>query len=308
LEKCANNAYSYNSAIFETLAANQYHASVVTEGFLTGGSIATDLDATGYGDNSLRDPSYLAALQQKLMSQPERFKTLSNEECINKYSGSFITDAADVIGITKDALDSITNTTVWVYSTLQEVQVINGAWLYHADIQNSAGVIIPTPRGDFSVGHLLICADHVREQEDSSWTEKYCSINDISRNSTSWSVFGKSISYCLSEIRPEQCQLQFSITILWVVIVFNLIKALSMLWILFRLRDHPLVTLGDAVSSFLQRPDQTTKGYCLLSRADVERGQWPGVSSYESSLRDQSSGRRWFGAVTKRRAYACIML
>ena len=37
---------------------------------------------------------------------------------------------------------------------------------------------------------------------------------------------------------------------------------------------NPLVTLGDAISSFLIEPDHATEGACLVTKADVTAGQW----------------------------------
>ena len=39
-------------------------------------------------------------------------------------------------------------------------------------------------------------------------------------------------------------------------------------------RQTPLITLGDAVASFLRDPDHTTRGACLLSKTDVKNGVW----------------------------------
>lgn len=42
-----------------------------------------------------------------------------------------------------------------------------------------------------------------------------------------------------------------------------------MLYVAFRLRDTPLITVGDAVESFLDNSDRTTEGMCLLTKEDV---------------------------------------
>ncbi|KAL4892330.1 hypothetical protein BDV59DRAFT_193836 [Aspergillus ambiguus] len=67
---------------------------------------------------------------------------------------------------------------------------------------------------------------------------------------------------CLSQDAPEQCQFYFSLPICLAVLACNATKAI-------------LLTVGDALSSFLDRPDSTTKGYCLLSRLDMIRGATP---------------------------------
>jgi hypothetical protein len=87
-----------------------------------------------------------------------------------------------------------------------------------------------------------------------------------------------------------------------------------MLIVAFRLKDSPLITVGDALESFLQRPDATTKGLCLLTREDVTKSRrvessfkgpyWPlredatMINGQTASLRSHrwsnaASGRRW---------------
>lgn len=43
-----------------------------------------------------------------------------------------------------------------------------------------------------------------------------------------------------------------------------------MLYVAFRIKDDPLMTIGDAIKSFLLRPDRATKAMCLLSRDDID--------------------------------------
>jgi hypothetical protein len=54
-----------------------------------------------------------------------------------------------------------------------------------------------------------------------------------------------------------------------VVVIYNLGKMLSILYVAFYIKDDPLMTVGDAVQSFLSRPDKTTRGMCLASKADL---------------------------------------
>jgi hypothetical protein len=44
---------------------------------------------------------------------------------------------------------------------------------------------------------------------------------------------------------------------------------------LYRQKDATLVTIGDALANFLDRPDELTKGRCLMAKVDVHKGtQW----------------------------------
>lgn len=43
-----------------------------------------------------------------------------------------------------------------------------------------------------------------------------------------------------------------------VVIVFNIVKASVLLYMWLRIAEAPLLTIGDAIASFLRRPDPYT--------------------------------------------------
>ncbi|KAF2028392.1 hypothetical protein EK21DRAFT_27986, partial [Setomelanomma holmii] len=98
------------------------------------------------------------------------------------------------------------------------------------------------------------------------------------KNPPSW-TFEKNgsltVAYCLSEVLPERCKLQLSLPLSIIVVFFNALKATCMLTMLFRLKeklsDPPIMNLGDAVSSFLERSDAHTKKLGLRSMDDLRR-------------------------------------
>lgn len=59
------------------------------------------------------------------------------------------------------------------------------------------------------------------------------------------------IQYCFSRPVEEHCKLQFSLAIMIVVIVCNLMKTICMSLSAWKQDPEPPVTLGDAVASFL---------------------------------------------------------
>ncbi|PUU76465.1 hypothetical protein B9Z19DRAFT_1149417 [Tuber borchii] len=81
------------------------------------------------------------------------------------------------------------------------------------------------------------------------------------------------ITGCKSEIAKEKCKVQFSLGIMVVIICCNLVKACSMILAFARSREPTLVTLGDAVDSFLRIPDPTTMGICFADRRFIDR-EW----------------------------------
>jgi len=78
------------------------------------------------------------------------------------------------------------------------------------------------------------------------------------------------VTTCYSETRQGQCKLRFSIPIILIIIACNAAKALSMFLTYLYARDATLVTLGDAIASFLDAPDKTTTNLCLASKNDIK--------------------------------------
>lgn len=73
------------------------------------------------------------------------------------------------------------------------------------------------------------------------------------------------VDHCLSLRTSEECRFFYHLPIALVMIICNLIKIVC-IWLLLRIDRHDLIlTMGDAISSFLQRPDPTTKQWCTLS-------------------------------------------
>lgn len=78
------------------------------------------------------------------------------------------------------------------------------------------------------------------------------------------------VRYCLSETLPSRCQLQFNLPLLIIVIIFNAGKVVCIAVVATRMKDHPLVTVGDAIASFVKKPDPQTKDMCLVTQQHWE--------------------------------------
>ncbi|KAL4913092.1 hypothetical protein BDW62DRAFT_214530 [Aspergillus aurantiobrunneus] len=79
------------------------------------------------------------------------------------------------------------------------------------------------------------------------------------------------VDHCLTVPAEEKCQLVFSPPICIVVIGCNLIKLVCTLFTARDSREDVFLTIGDAIASFLARPDPTTEGSCLLSKPLVDK-------------------------------------
>ncbi|KAI9836725.1 MAG: hypothetical protein M1837_003257 [Sclerophora amabilis] len=132
-------------------------------------------------------------------------------------------------------------------------------------------------------------------------------------DAANWQVRGHTIQRCLSEKFQEDCRLQFSPIIMIVVITCNLIKVLSLGLSLYWRGDSNLATLGDAISSFLDSPDDATTQQCWLSREAVLKGHWNSAKTTagpESQLKIppwHNKRRRWREAASKIRWATCYV-
>ncbi|KAJ5150526.1 uncharacterized protein N7500_010715 [Penicillium coprophilum] len=92
--------------------------------------------------------------------------------------------------------------------------------------------------------------------------EPHCTYPRVFGEQTSQSY---SIDHCMTLPAKETCQLFFSPPICLVVIGCNIIKLICALLAAREDRKDIFLTTGDAIASFLTKPDPTTVGACLLS-------------------------------------------
>jgi hypothetical protein len=81
------------------------------------------------------------------------------------------------------------------------------------------------------------------------------------------------IDHCLSHYVDEQCQLLYNMPIGVVIIICILLKVICLCFLVNIDRRGLFLTVGDAISSYLQNPDPLTKGWCMLSRRTVNLGE-----------------------------------
>jgi hypothetical protein len=124
-----------------------------------------------------------------------------------------------------------------------------------------------------------------------------CSIQ-VALANNSWYMADQPVEYCLSERVPDICRLQFAIPIMVVVLICNFVKLLCMSLTIWKCTEFSMVTLGDAISNFLERPDPYTNGMCLVTKKEIENGGWlrnqPKRWQDRRSFRYEAAGlRRW---------------
>ncbi|KAL6228906.1 hypothetical protein BDW75DRAFT_123489 [Aspergillus navahoensis] len=126
-----------------------------------------------------------------------------------------------------------------------------------------------------------------------------CSVRIPGINKSNWYVSGYKIDYCLAAREPPKCMLEFSLP-LAIVVTANISKTILLFLAVYLSQDSPLLTTGDAVCSFLQRPDARTQDKCLLSHTLVRVGEMRLIeqdtiqySAHPKRRWSSLSGRRW---------------
>lgn len=278
--------HRYNSLVFVSLSANNYYYTIGTPEFLEGASYnltgplqagsgsphwtlpappgVTYTTATTYipySDTATVNNFY--KYYEQINKNASSWERLNNRDCIQAYSNVFMTGRRNLVLISSEKNP---NNSVLDYgiSELDSGGMNNNWW---------------------------ICSKGVRDGGNVK-----CQPNDFMANADNWTVWDYPIDYCLSEKIKDICEVEFSIDIMIVVIAFNVIKVIVMTWVLLRYNaEDILTTVGDSVSSFLEREDETTRGMCLAGWRDIGHAwRYPG-----NGVLYQPRPQRWARAVSK---------
>ena len=198
---------------------------------------------------------------------------IDNSGCMTKYGSNLVSGARNVLLVTTD-------------TNVNNSYMGSSSW-----------------NSDDEVPYAWLCGDgwDTRPYTDQ---EPVCTLAKAQAATTSWTVFGHNISYCLVEQVEEECRLQYSLTIMIIVIVANATKATIMILTWWKLQTPTMVTIGDAITSFLDDPDQTTAGICLTSKRDILKGRWKN----QGAKRWAPVRHFWFRAASIKRWLTCNIL
>lgn len=218
---------------------------------------------------------------------------MDNSRCIQAYAHDYMSDRSNVLLI---ASDKNSTSTPALFSTAEVNQNINQQQGCSPDmyfwICPNSGCVNP-------------CLSHLHEvlADASHWKPQQNLIGDDFE-----------VEFCLSQQTDEHCKLQFSLQIVIVIIIINTLKMILMLYVVFGLSETPLMTIGDAIASFLNEEDSTTKGCCLVSKFDikVDKLRWQyreGESNGPPAKAWVPRKVHWARAVSRTRWWVCgVML
>jgi len=161
-----------------------------------------------------------------IQTSARTWERLENKACVEAYSNLFLSSRRNVVLVSSNRNDS---NSILTYGAMD---ITHGAgdenWWLCSKLKNDGG-------------HMT------------------CNPDDYVSSAGAWSVYDYPIEYCLSERVESTCSLSFSENIMYVVVAFNALKVLMMIWVLLRYNaEHILVSVGDAAASFMESQDQTT--------------------------------------------------
>lgn len=106
-------------------------------------------------------------------------------------------------------------------------------------------------------------------------TNGSCTTRQANSFGSSWQILPTNypIETCYSEAVPPLCKLEYGSRLVGIVLICNIVKTVCMsitAWWLWRVDNPILATIGDATASFLEMPDRTTKGCCLMDKKSIK--------------------------------------
>lgn len=272
----------YNSTVLSTQISNEYNVYVASPILLSGTALnwSAPIDRFGSFGYHLKTNNHPLPLTLDDLRNISSWDRLSNEACIQAYSQTYITGRGDVLAITSET------------STLNATRPVLQARY---------------------VGAFSTARTSATDWICSAYAGLSCDLNSIEAQASSWklndtlSLSPKDlysvqypVEYCLSQPVQERCTLQLSLVIMAVVIVCNAVKLTSMVLLLRQLKCAPLVTIGDAIESFMLDRDTTTQGMCWANKQTFVSKQWgPSARPY------LKQGHFWFASASVRRWFIC---
>ena len=235
----------------------------------------------GIDPANLIAPNYQVATTMHAKVVKQELDRLNNSECIKAYATDFLTSRANVI------------------------LVYDNATHLHRPIDYDTSRILSSGCAD---PFYWICGNEATSFCADEALSCGRSISNITPED--WSPFsGERISYCLSESVPERCTLQLSPYIAWTVVGFNLLKVIVLGYVVLRIQEVPLLTIGDAIASFLKEPDETTNNLCLMGKANIQWWRlWRRGIPIPPPRPFDGTRKLWRNAVSGDRWFVCLSL
>ena len=209
---------------------------------------------------------FVQILLERVRQNSSSFQNLTTSECIEAYYTNLQTGRGDVVAVS--AAHNASNSLLWSHNPYSYSDHDGTVRQWHYE---------------------WMCTDgngcHVPSQNESS----------------TWKIQDYPVDYCLSRLIDNQCELQFNVFILLVVAICNLVKGVLMTWMALRYEARRLITLGDALASFLSTPDSSTNEICMMALEKICRWGWKSPMILKRRIPHTYTGQRdrWWRLVSK---------
>jgi hypothetical protein len=177
----------------------------------------------------------------------------NTEDCINAYARAIQYRRSDLILVTENLFSLEPMVKMYHYNSIATLRHKNHGSIYSCAAGQFDWICMQFSTKDCP--HVATCSKIIEK-----WNRT---------QTPGWKPFGDPVLYCLYEKVEEQCVLRFSTPLAWAVTCLNAVKIFVLLWIFFFFKEQPLLTIGDAVMSFLVRPDITTKSLGMMGRSNI---------------------------------------
>lgn len=224
---------SFNSAVFSTLYAHRYDIYTIEQNFLRSDALnpySPDQLAALNGIFSIADIHQNVSINNNLIR-------LDNSACIEQFAQPF-QSANDLLLLVLDTSVAANPDLTTVTKNTQVSPPSEKPGRFQC------------PANADSIG--WICKDSNPDD-----CNTFCSslTKELKANATNWAPFGQKINHCLVNKAEDQCMLNFSAPIMYIVIGVNVVKVIVIFIVNMLLSTIPIITLGDALATFLTQPD-----------------------------------------------------
>lgn len=166
------------------------------------------------------------------------FRRLEITDCIDKYEVDFQSAFSNVLLISEDVDPG---NGIFAFVSRSD--------LYQTHKVNPWGWLCMSTNEIYCEPHLEKIREHSENLTVRGYHTSYTDIDTFR------------VDYCLAQEVPEKCRVEYSLSLLITIVIFNVIKA-GVLWGTTLTTDNtPLLTIGDAIAEFLEQPESSTLTY-----------------------------------------------
>ncbi|KAH0153040.1 hypothetical protein KCU67_g9632, partial [Aureobasidium melanogenum] len=251
----------YNSVIFSTLSASNYMAALVTDDFLSGAA----------WNNSKLDliQETEATIQRQLVrlrNNIDRLTRLDNKDCIRAYGTNFLQSSHKNVLVVSDA--NVTEPVVETYYHRADYLDDDLDWICGRQFGLPKHTCDPKSMLSHATDWIITDFEfYTREIGETSFGPGFAGDEEDAAVVGPW--FKASVQYCLAEEVEERCTVKISTPLLGTVLLCNLVKVACLVCALLVRNFHPMATVGDLISSYLDDPDPYTNGQGPIAARDV---------------------------------------